>query len=127
MREIDAESWGGEIARLGSVVLQTYVFDVSGIELHAPGDVVSGTQARLLQELAIPSVHVTEPREKPDEAAAALGVARVAGADLRDSDFLAREVRGRTAFPAGTRAEGAALEAMRSLPGAMFPVASRAR
>ncbi|HXG60001.1 MAG TPA: hypothetical protein VNO22_01390, partial [Planctomycetota bacterium] len=47
--------------------------------------------------------------------------------DLRDSDFLAREVRGRTAFPAGTRAEGAALEAMRSLPGAMFPVASRAR
>jgi CheY-like chemotaxis protein len=127
MRELSGEAWAAEIARLGAIALQAWAFDMSGIELHAPGDAITSAQARLLRELAIPSVFLTEPREKPDETATALGAERVAGADLRESDFLAREVRGRTSFPAGTRTEGTALEAMRSLPGGTFLVASRAR
>lgn len=130
MREIPADAWAGEVARFGSAALQTWTFDVSGIELHAPGDAVSASQGKLLQELGITRVFLTEPREKPDEAAAALGAERVPADQLRESDFLAREVRGRDArggFPAGTRVTGPLLEALRGLPGGPLWVAARAR
>jgi hypothetical protein len=130
MREVSGQVWAGEIARLGSATLQAHAFDVSGIELHAPGDAVSAAQARLLQETGVPSVFLTEPRERPDEVAAALGAQRLPGSELRDSDVLAREARGRdgrSVFPSGTRTEGAVLEALRGVPGGTFWVASRAR
>lgn len=130
MKEIPADAWAGEISRFGGAALQTWAFDVSGLELHAPGDAVCASQGKLLQELGIPSLFLTEPREKPDEAAAALGAERVPADQLRESDFLAREARGRDArggFPAGTRVAGPVLEALRRLPEGSLWVAARTR
>lgn len=132
MRKVTVSELGAEVAYVGQVVCQAHLFAACGVELHAPGDVLTSENARLLGANGLDELLLLEPGERPEDAALLLGAERVPPAELRVGDVLVREVRGprgHPALPAGTRVDAQALaepvlrcsRLSRSAPGSARP------
>lgn len=113
MRELSGEFLHAEITRMGSIVVQTWIYHPSGVLLHAPGDVLSAEHAAAFAPSVLDRVLLQEVTEDRKTVHAGLGVVLLPLAEAKAEDVLAGEVSaGRARYKAGTPLEPAVLEAL---------------
>jgi len=130
MREIAAAALAAEVTRLGTMVSHVFIVDRSGVELHAPGDVLGPGHAKLLAAEGLGNVYLLEPSDKIDEVVDQLGVVRRPPVEIREGDVVAREVRssdGKVKIAPGTRLDAAGVAAVGAARVATVPVCARER
>ncbi len=94
MREVSVEFLKEEAIRLGAVVVGTRVLHPSGLKVHGPGEALTISHVKLLQELGIRTLVLLEPGEGEQAALRALSSEMVRKADLAAGNVLAEDVRG---------------------------------
>lgn len=116
MRQISGEFLHSEITRLGAVVLQTWAYHPSGVQLHAPGDVLTAEHAAVFAKAVLDSLYLAEAGEDRKGALAAAGVIQALIDAVTSEDALAEDVAppgSRNRYRAGTALEPAVVEALK--------------
>ncbi len=125
MRQISGELLHQEITRLGSVVVQTWVYHASGILLHAPGDVLTAEHAAVFEKAVLDRVFLVEAGEDRHAALAAGGVVTIPLTGVAPGDVLAEELvapRSRLRWKPGIALEPALIEELTKEGVASVPV-----
>jgi len=93
MKKITADFLRQEIARLGSVVVETAIYHASGQKLHGTGEVLSLAHAKMLRESFLTDLHLAEFDEDIALARKSLGVQRILPAQAVEGDILVEDIR----------------------------------
>jgi DNA-binding response OmpR family regulator len=113
MRELSGEFLHAEITRMGSIVVQTWIYHPSGVLLHAPGDVLTAEHAAAFAPSVLDRVLLQEVTEDRKSVHDGLGVVQVPLQEAKADDVLAGElVVGRARYKAATALEPAVVEAL---------------
>jgi DNA-binding response OmpR family regulator len=125
MRQISGELLHTEITRLGTVVVQTWIYHASGVLLHAPGDILTPEHAAVFEKALLDRVFLVEAGEDRKAALARAGVAVQPLNGVSADDALSEEVvasGGRVRFGPGTMLEPSVVEALTRERVASVPV-----
>jgi CheY-like chemotaxis protein len=128
MKEVTADFIRSEIARLGSVVIETGLYHPSGLKLHSAGEPLTLSQAKSLHESGIHKLHLLEFGEDERTAKKSLGIEHVLPAAAAAGDQLAEDIRkpnGELLLAAGTALDDATLEVIRSASILAVPIRHR--
>lgn len=128
MREIRRETLQAEISRLGTLVVQAWLYHPCGVLLHGPGDSLNAERVAALEAAEVASVMAAEPLEERSRVLAALGVVVSPIEGVSRMDAVAEDVvaGSRVLVKAGTSLEPELVAALAREKIANVPVCATA-